>query len=148
MKHKILVEKEINLRYAKCEIGVSYWEDSEVNGVWDNDDNPTMPCIEEYPSYNNKMEKMWCPIIDLDTGQIINWKQGTTARTNYKSRDENIVKIIDDNDNIVCEYDGYVPRFLAPDNPNWFSGEDYVEMTIDENGFIHNFNNDLKDIFK
>ena len=46
MKRKILVEQEVEITLAVCQIFARYWEDSEVNGVEDDAEYPKMPCIE------------------------------------------------------------------------------------------------------
>lgn len=139
MKKKLLVEEVVNLVGAECWIHPRFWEDSSINGVDDDAENPRMPLIEEHLG-----EKAWHIVINLDTGQICNWPQGTTANIHYKSCDENYVEILDENLGIVKEYDGYVPKFLCPKENGY---GDYVIMDIDENGFIQNFNNNLDDIF-
>lgn len=139
MKKSILIEKEIDIKYINCSIDVGWWEDANVNGEIDDNDNPTMPCV-----YEDK----WCPIIDLDEGRIINWNLGVEAQTNYKVRDGVSLKVIDNDNHIVKYYEGYVPKVLTPDNPGWFRGEDYLEMTIDKFGYIKNFDNNLDDIFE
>ena len=139
MKATIKVEQEIDLAAAECWIHARYWEDSEVNGVEDDADNPKMPFVEEHNG-----GKAWHIIINLDNGQICNWPQGTTAKIHYKSCDENYVEILDRQLGIIKEHEGYVPKILCPEG-NGFG--DYVIMNIDENGFIRNFHPDLADIF-
>ena len=146
MKRNILVEQEIEISLAVCQIFARYWEDSEVNGVEDDAEHPKMPCIENVEDfYYNKLQLAWCPIIDLDKGQICNWPKGTTAKIHYKSCDENVVELLDSNRNTIKEYEGYVPKFLCPKEDGW---GDYVIMDIDEDGFIKDFNNNIDDIFE
>ena len=145
MKKKIKIEKEVDLALAECQIFARYWEDSEVNWVEDDAGNPKMPCVESVEHFYHKRKKLaWCPVINLDNGQIMNWPQGTTASIHYKSCDENVICIIDAEDNVVKRYCGYVPGFLCP-KENGFG--DYVIMDIDESGYIQNFNANLDDIF-
>ena len=145
MKRTILTPQEIEISFAICQIFAQYWEDSEVNGVEDDEMNPKMPCIENVEHFYFKKNRLaWCPIIDLDKGQIVNWTKGTTASIHYKSSDENVVELQDPNRNTIKQYDGYVPHFLCPKEDGY---GDYVIMDIDENGFIQNFNNNLDDIF-
>ncbi len=139
MKKKIKVEEEIDLAGVECWIHPRHWSTSEINGVEDDDDNPQMPLIQEHLG-----EKAWHIIVNLDTGQICNWPQGTKASIHYKSVDENYIHILDDRLGIVKEYEGYVPNFLCPKEEGW---GDNVLMDIDENGFIQDFNNNLDDIF-
>lgn len=146
MKKKIKIEKEVDLALAECQIFARYWEDSEVNGVEDDAENPKMPCVESVEHfYHKRKELAWCPIIDLDLGLIMNWPQGETASIHYKSCDENVIRIIDADGNVVKEYCGYVPQFLYPKENGY---GDYVIMDIDQNGYIRDFDNCLDDIFR
>lgn len=140
MKKTIKIEQEIELAGAECWIHPRYWEDSEINGVEDDAENPKMPLIEEHIG-----EKAWHIIINLDNGQIGNWPKDTTASIHYKSCDDNYIDILDDQLGIVKYYTGYVPNFLCPKENGY---GDYVIMDIDENGFIQGFNNNLDDIFE
>lgn len=140
MERKIKVEQVIDIIGAECWIHPRRWSSSEINGEEDDNDNPRMPLIEEHLG-----EKAWHIIINLDTGQIGNWPQGTTACIHYKSVDGNYIHLLDDRLGIVKEYDGYVPDFLCPKEDGW---GDYVIMDIDENGFIQDFKANLDDLFQ
>lgn len=129
---------------AKCRINPRGWEDACVDGERDDDwDNPKIPCVETIEGKHPY--KAWCPIINLKTRQIENWKEGVTAETEYKSCDENEIDFCDKDGNVIARYEGYVPEFLSPDDKGW---GDYIYMTIDEKGFIKKFNPNLDDIFK
>lgn len=146
MKKKIKVEQEIDLATAECQVFVRYWEDSEVNGKRDSDNSPSMPCVQSVKHfYYGRPALAWCPIINLDNGQITNWKQGVKAYIHYKSVDENVVIIKDREGRVVKEYEGYVPNFLCPIGGGY---GDYVIMEIDENGLIQNFKANFDDIFE
>lgn len=140
MKRYIKTVQEVELAAAECWIHARYWEDSEVNGVEDDAENPKMPLIEEHLG-----EKAWHIIINLNNGQICNWPQGTTASIHYKSCDENYIDILNDRLGVIKEYEGYVPNILCPKKNGY---GDYVIMDIDENGFIQNFDPNLDDIFE
>lgn len=114
---------------------VRYWEDGVINGVTDDDDCPNMPCAV-------KGEKCyrWMPIIDIETGQIRNWREGTTAEIHYKVCDEFECRIIDEKGGERClikDYEGYVPDFMSPKDSGY---GDYIIMDIDENGYIQDWN--------
>jgi len=144
MKRTIKVEKEVNIVAADCCIYARYWEDSEINGVEDDAENPQMPFIR----VNIKGEMFWNPVIMLDTGKIANWPQGITADIHYKSCDENEIRLLCKEDvgyGVVKEYSGYVPEFLCPEKNGY---GDYVIMHIDRNGYIRNFKPDIDDILK
>jgi hypothetical protein len=122
MKIKIKVEKEVEIKYCQVAAQVRYWEDAEVNGVEDTD-GTLMPCRDG---------ELWCPKINVDTGVIVNWEQGKTAKVHFKVCDSGSYSLQNEyGNNILMIEDDYVPNKLIP-------GEygDYIIMTIDENGKI------------
>lgn len=127
MKTKIKVEKEVELKTLVVKAGVRYWEDATVNGEEDTDGN-LIPCRDG---------DLWCPIIDFDSGVIINWKQGVAAEVHYKVVDAGFYYIHDADFNVVLsrEYN-YVPDILCPKEEGY---GDYIIMDIDENGQIANW---------
>lgn len=86
MERKIKIEKTIDLATAECQIFARYWEDSELNGVEDDETDPKMPCVESVEHFHYcKKQLAWCPIIDLDNGRILNWCRGeVTAELAFK----------------------------------------------------------------
>jgi hypothetical protein len=135
---KIEVTKKVSVEVTTLNVkaGVRYWEDSIVNGEEDTD-GKLIPCRDgDY----------WCPIIDIETGVIKNWQQGTTAEIHYKVCDDGIYTLHDEsgNDNEVARKEGYVPDFL---NTKEVGDGDYIVMDIDENGQIQDWDNsDIGDI--
>lgn len=144
MRYKIDGFKDgVRLSAVKCEIFARYFEDSEVNGREDNWEHPAMPCVAEVDNWNEKPQKAWCPVIDLETGRITNWQKGVTAKIHYKSCDENRLTFYDEDGNVFATYFDYVPDLLDPYNEGY---GDYVIMTIDEDGFIDKFKPSIEDI--
>lgn len=128
MKVKIKVEKEVDLKLLIVKAGVRYWEDAEVNGETDTENGDNIPC---------KIGDLWCPQIEIETGRIINWKQGVKASTHYKVCDCLGYEIQAENGDVVLSAeDGYVPDTLCPKKEGY---GDYVKMDIDENGQIVNW---------
>jgi hypothetical protein len=122
MKIKIKVEKEVEIKYCQVAAHVRYWEDAEVNGVEDTD-GTLIPCRDG---------ELWCPQINVDTGVIVNWEQGKTAKVHFKVCDSGSYSLQNEyGNNILMIEDDYVPNKLIP-------GEygDYIIMSIDENGKI------------
>lgn len=145
MKRKIRVEKEFDIAVAECEVFARYWEDSDIDGIDDDAENPKMPCVSVTKHFHHgKKQLAWCPVIDLDRGCILNWPVGRTASIHYKSCDENRVVLRDRNGDIVKDYNGYVPKILDPHRDVC---DDYVIMEVDSNGYIMDFDNNLDDIF-
>lgn len=129
MEYTIKVIKEQEVSYLDCSIGARYWEDSEVNFEQDDENTPKMPCV-------NKDTNTWDILIDLHTGQIQNWIKGNVALIHYKVCDAGVYALLDKNMNKVKEIEGYVPNILCVGESGF---GDYVIMSIDENGFIKDF---------
>ena len=136
---KVIVNRpiEIDIKTLFVKAHVRYPEDSMIqegpDDAWGEDDanQPKMPCM-SYVDY--KYEGWyWCPVIDLATGRIKNWKQGVRASISYKVVDEFECYITDADDKIVTRYEGYVPSFMAITDEGY---GDYVYLEIDENGMI------------
>ena len=145
MKINLLFEKEVDVKYLYCDIYVNYLEDGIVNGKKDCEEKISMPFIEKV-----KKEWRWKPLIDIDEGRIVDWPKGTTAEVFYKSVDDNIIYLLDEERNVISwfddvekeqveYYDGYVPDVLDCIGEGY---GDYVQMKIDEDGFIENFDKD------
>ena len=141
MKITISKTTEFEAVYLEVDAGVRYWEDAEVNGVKNIDlceskgiGNPLMPCavqIKEEADYNIYSDHYrWRPIIAIETGQIVNWTQGTTANVHYKVCDDFICDITDEDHIAIASYDGYVPKIMCPADEGY---GDYIIMNIDEN---------------
>lgn len=103
---------------------VRYWEDATVNGVEDTKDGLNIPC---------KAGHIWSPIIEIETGRILNWEQGKIAEVHYKVCDAGNYILKDADDNTVLSIDGYVPSVLCPADNRY---GDYIIMLINEDGFI------------
>lgn len=133
MKTKLKVDKEFDLKTVLVKAGVRYWEDTTVNSVEDKNGD-LIPC---------RNGDYWCPEIDIETGVVLNWKQGVRAEVHYKVCDDGAYYLKDAAGNIVLVKEGYVPSFF----PNEHFG-DYVIMNIDETGRITNWENpDYEDAF-
>src|SRR5688572_19751454 len=117
MKTKIQQEVEVDLRILKVHANVRYWEDASVDGVDDEEGN-LIPC---------RKGECWCPEIDIETGQILNWDKGKTASIHYKVCDEGVYTVIDDNERDVLEIEGYVPETMCPKGSGY---GDYIIMDI------------------
>ena len=127
---EVIVKKEIPIKYLLVDVGPIFWCDCTVNGVQNDDDEwegEGIPC---------KNEDRWQPIIDLENGQIVNWKIGTTMETNFKVCDNGIYTLTNENNITIMKKEGYVPNVLDPYNDGY---GDYIILKIDENGFIDKF---------
>lgn len=124
MKVKIKIEKEVIATLLKVEAGARYWEDSKVNGIEDTEGS-LIPFREgDY----------WCPVIEIDTGKIIDWPEGTTASIHYKCCDNGTYTIQDNNHDALYILSGdYVPPVMCPKEAGY---GDYIIMDIGADGFI------------
>lgn len=151
MEIKVMKPTVINVKKIEVDAVVRYWEDSEVNGVFDfncdvDENEPRMPCVEHVRKTNSilpvkrSQEFHWKPIIDIETGRIENWREGTTANVEYILIDIRI-NILDENCYNIHTYESeYVPDILCPK----FDGYgDYIIMRIDQNGYIQGWNKEL-----
>ena len=115
----------------KCRLGVRYWGDSSVNGVEDTNGD-LMPCI---------VNGSWCPEINVNTGQILNWEKGKEANIHYKVCDDGDYMLLDDRGFEIASNDSYVIDCLCPKEQGY---GDYVIMDIDSDGhilgFVDNYN--------
>ena len=104
---------------------VRYWEDATVNGRED-EHGELMPC---------RSGDKWCATIDLETGRILDWPQGTTADLNYKVCDEGKYWLADSEGKRIAKWkDCYVPdRLLCIGD---FGAGDYISLKIDGCGAI------------
>jgi hypothetical protein len=126
MKITITEKKEVNVKYLKALCGVRYWEDAIVNGKEDEDGN-MIPC---------RVGDCWSPLIDIESGKILNWKEGTLADIHYKVCDAGVYTLLDDNKDEIKESDGYVPDCMCPEGNGY---GDYVIMKVDKDGKIANW---------
>jgi len=116
--------QDINISKLLVFAGVRYFEDAEVNGQPD-------PFGTLIPF---RRGDMWCPVIDVETGVIKGWPQGTTAKIYYKVCDDIEVFFADEHGNKIAKWaDDYVPRFLCIGEPPC---GDYIVLSINEEGKI------------
>lgn len=116
------VEQEV--KYLRVNAGVRYWEGATVNGKEEIDDKPNIPFA---------VGDAWRPVIDLETGKIVDWPEGVTASTHYKVCDAGVYALLDSDSNVVVEHDGYVPAMLCPKSSGY---GDYIIMDIGSDGTI------------
>lgn len=132
MKAKVKITKEVEMKTLSVVANVRYWEDAEVNGVED-EHGDLIPCREG---------DTWRPEIDIDSGVITNWKQGTTAKIHYKVCDAGVYTVKDPDGYVWMEINGYVPATMSPADNGY---GDYIIMNVDENGKIEDWEFDPSD---
>lgn len=131
----IKIEKEFDIKKLQVNAGVRYWEDATINGVSDEEGTLT-PC---------KDGDLWSPVINVETGIIENWPQGTTANIHFKVCDQCSVSLLDENNEIVKGFEGYVPKTLCPKDEGY---GDYIIMDINENGQIQDWKPSIHELIE
>ena len=140
MKKTITVKmkKEVDIRSLRVKAGVRYWEDATVDGIEDANGS-LIPC---------RIGDYWCPIIDIDSGIVTNWKNGVSANIHYKVCDDGIYELKDVDGNVVASIENdYVPDILCIEDNGY---GDYIIINIDGNGQISNWhkNPPIKEFIK
>lgn len=130
---EITTTTKVPVRFLRAECDVRYWEDATVNGVVAPEDGEGVPC---------RKGDTWAPLIDLDTGHVVDWPAGTTLETHFKVCDAGRYTLLDASCAEVLTRDGYVPGVMCPEGGGY---GDYVVMTIGPDGKIANFDADLAD---
>lgn len=125
MKAKFTVTKEFDIEYLFVEAGVIRWDDGIMNGIEDKDGN--IPCRDG---------DCWKPLININTGKIVNWTQGVRATIHYKVCDNGTYKLLDVNMELIKKIRDYVPKMLSPKAEGW---GDYIIMDIEPNGQINDW---------
>lgn len=129
MKATIKIEKEVEVKYLVVDAHVSHWDDSEVNGVEDDDENPRMP-------FANKACHMWKITIDVDEGRIVDWPEGVAAKVFYKVCDEGVYSLLDPDKNLIERIESYVPDCLAISYTGY---GDYICFDVEPDGHIEDW---------
>lgn len=115
----------MNPIYIEVSAGVRYWEDATING--ETDDNGTLTPF--------KSGDLWCPVIRLEDGQVMDWPTGTTADIHFKVCDEGEYWLLDEAKKRIAKWGGYyVPDdFLCPGDNGY---GDYIILKIGDDGQI------------
>ena len=105
--------------------GVRYWEDATVNDQVDTE-GTLIPC---------RSGELWKPVIELATGKIRDWPQGTTADIHYKVCDAGEYWLADEAGNQLAKWKGhYVPDRLLCVGDRGYG--DYIILTVESDGRI------------
>jgi hypothetical protein len=131
MSFEVSIKKKAPVTTLVASMEVRYWEDAEVNDVEDDPTNPVIPL---------RKGNLWNITVDLATGKIKDWPQGTTAITHYKVCDAGIYALLDADGTEVVRKADYVPSMLAPGGRGY---GDYVILMINADGIIEQWEPDL-----
>ncbi len=122
MKTTILIEKAVDIKKVVIEISPRYIGDDE------DDDMPT-----DFPGLND-LKNNWMASVDIDTGQIEGWPAGEVREMHVKVCDAGRYSLYEADGSMLAKIDGYVPNGIVPG-----SYGDYIELKINEDGFITNW---------
>lgn len=136
MKITLKVEKEFDAKFLQVKAAVRYWDDTKINGENDTVNGDNIPC---------KKGEVWSPLIEIETGKIVDWEIGKTAEIHYKVCDEGIYTLYDEVGKDIKTLDGYVISDLAIGESGF---GDYIILTIDGNGVIQNWNPKLSEFLE
>ena len=101
-----------------------------------------MPFAVEQPGNERRgKDYRWIFDIDLETGHIVDWPEGTTANIHYKVCDDGTYCLKSADGEVLVEKDMYVPNFLSIDDEGF---GDYILFRVDEHGNIVNWKKDLE----
>ncbi len=116
--------------YIEVRAEVRYWDDAEINGV-SREDGAHVPL---------KQGTLWCPVIRLGDGAVMEWPKGTTADIHFKVCDQGEYWLLDAERNRVAKWRSfYVPDdFLCP-RENGYG--DYIIMKISADGVVEEWGN-------
>lgn len=123
MKVRAKVTKEFDVAVIRVRAEVRYWEDATVNGTEDTE-GTLIPL---------RQESCWEPAIELESGRVLDWPEGTTADVHYKVCDAGEYELLDADGNVVAKKNGYVPDMLSVGDSGY---GDYIIMKIGPDGMI------------
>jgi len=122
-----------NAKYIEINASVRNPSSSILNGS--EDESGKMPLIRF---------QMWNPVIELETGKILNWPEGNTAEINYKVCDSGEYWLLDEQKNRILKWKGYyVPDDILCTKRNGYG--DYIIFDIQEDGTIKNWKTPILD---
>ena len=126
---KVTINREVNLERLTIYARPISWADTLVNGVSDTPDGNNIPC---------KFGTSWCPVIEKDTGKILNWKKDTTASIHYELLGALGHEVADEYGEIIVDtIVSSVPKTLSIGTSEY---KNTIIMDIDENGVIQDWN--------
>lgn len=111
-------------KYIEVYAGVRYWEDALLNGKQDEEGNIPL-----------RNDRYWAPTIELATGRILDWPEGTEADIHYKVCDDGKYWLLDESRNRIAEWKGsYVPNSILCVGDDGYG--DYIILTVEGDGKI------------
>ena len=136
MKVQILTPTIADIKYLKVDIEDYYLEDFEVNGkeveTWD-----------DFPSCMKGRDGNIEFAVDIETGKILGWTEGTTFVAYAKIADGGTYFLTDENyERMIPSLNRYVPCMLDTRSDGY---GDYMQFSVNEQGYIVNFKVNFND---
>ncbi len=129
-------------RFIRAEAEPRYMDGTTVNGMdYDEQTNPI-------PFFQNGR---WNVTIELSTGKVLDWPEGTTAHVFYKVCDQGQYWLLDEQQQIIAKFDDYGESgndhiehgddrmTYVPDNilcPEESGYGDYIDLNVDASGLV------------
>jgi len=150
---KTIKEKK-DIRYFCLDVLPRYWEDSDINGEedieWETQNKGTAPRMPL--SYRNSETRTnyqhewysWKIKVDIETGKILDWIEGTEANIYYKVCDAGTYWLETIDGEEVHKIDSYVPKVID------FYGNSYgvcLIFNINKDGYIKEWIKNKEEIF-
>lgn len=111
-------------RYIEVSAAVRYWEDADLNGSTDVEGKIPL-----------RRGDLWEPVIELATGRVMNWPEGTAADIHYKVCDQGEYWLLDEAENRIAKWRGYyVPNDFLCVGDNGYGG--YIIFKVGTDGLI------------
>lgn len=121
-------QKEISFKYLQFDVEPRYWEGAVINGESD-EDGDNVPF---------KFGTQWKPLIDLESGSVVDWPSGVTASFHFKFCDADDYYLLDESKEIIATHNNYyVPDGLLCYGDDGYG--DYIIFSVDESGKIINY---------
>lgn len=122
----IMHQKSIEVQYLRVCAKPRYWGDAVINGQKDVNGDLT-PL---------RVGNCWCPTINIQTGEVLNWPQGTTADIHFKVCDQGEYWLQDAEFKDVAKWAGiYVPNEFLCVGANGY-GDYNIILTVGADGKI------------
>ena len=135
------VNKEFNVKYLRALVPADMLLYLDFR-IGDNDFEGIDEVFEKYPKlkYERDGEEFLLFLINVDSGEVENWpKNCQTDFYTFKVTDCGTYELLDENQNELFGYTGYVPTCFGD------KYGDYFEFEIDDNGYIVDFKFDEDD---
>lgn len=117
MRIKQTITTEAEVAYIRIQAAVNYGEEEIPN---------------DFPG---RKGDLWDVIIDLGTGQILNWPNGRSADLHLTVKDSGTYRLLSKDGQIVASIENdYVPHGVIPG-----SYGDTIELTISGSGVVTNW---------